>query len=284
MNRVNFFGHEISKLIIGDNPFTGHSYIPDKTPGGEMLSFYTASKILETLFEIEASGINAMLPLADPFNIRLLSEYERAGGKMKWIFQPYNPMNQEVSIRQMMSLHNVIGIYQQGTSTDKFYETGHIEDIKARLSLYHTMGIPVGLGSHRPEVFELAVEEGWDFDFCVSCMYNIRRGREGEESGFITGKSKSNVVFRRGDPQIMLDVMKNIDKPIIAYKIFAGGQMFLGKNPDEIRLLIKDAYNTVFTSLKPNDMGCIGVFQRDKNELREDIEVYEEWYREISAK
>ena len=76
-----------------------------------MKNFYTAEKILETLFKAEENGIRAMLPLADPFIVRLLAEYERAGGKMKYIFQPYMPMNQDVSIRQMMALKNTIGIY-----------------------------------------------------------------------------------------------------------------------------------------------------------------------------
>ncbi len=107
MDRVSFFGHSVSRLIVGDNPFNGHSYIVDKTPGGEMKEFYTADRILETLFAVEAKGINTMLPLADPFIIRLLDEYERSGGKMQWIFQPYMPMDQNVSIWQMMSLRNV---------------------------------------------------------------------------------------------------------------------------------------------------------------------------------
>lgn len=27
MNTVDFFGHQVSKLIVGDNPISGHSYI-----------------------------------------------------------------------------------------------------------------------------------------------------------------------------------------------------------------------------------------------------------------
>ena len=53
MNYVNFFGHQVSKLIIGDNPFTGHSYIEDKIPGSDMVKFYTAEKIKNLYPEIE---------------------------------------------------------------------------------------------------------------------------------------------------------------------------------------------------------------------------------------
>ena len=64
MNTVNFFGHEISKLIIGDNPMTGHSYIENVITGQEMLDFYTAERIKEAMFRMEECGYTAMLPLA----------------------------------------------------------------------------------------------------------------------------------------------------------------------------------------------------------------------------
>ena len=279
MNTVNFFGHQVSKLIVGDNPFNGHSYITDKIPGSEMKEFYTAEKILEALFEIEANGYNTMLPLADPFIIRLLQEYQRAGGKMQFIFQPYMPMNQDVSMRQIMSL-NTIGIYHQGTTTDYLYETGRKDEIVEMIKKYHTMGIPVGLGTHRPDVIKLSESEGWPVDFYMACMQNGRRNREGEPSGFLTGKTKENLSFYACDRPIMLECLKKIDKPVIAFKIFAGGQMFYGKNEEEKRAAIKGAYEEVFTALKPDDFAAIGVFQRDGNQIKEDADLYKEWYKE----
>lgn len=282
MNKVQFFGKEVSKLIVGDNPINGHSYIVDKTPGTEMREWYTASRILDTLFQIEESGINTMLPLSDPFIVRLLGEYERAGGKMQWIFQPYMPENELVNMRSMTSLQNTIGVYHQGTTTDVRFETGRTQEIIDRIARYHEMGLPVGLGTHRPDVIETSERDGWGHDFFVACMYNARRNREGEESGFITGKTKAQLQFRLGDREIMLSTLQKYDKPVIAFKIFAGGQMFLNKTPEQIRAAIKDSYNTVFTALKPNDIAAFGVFQRDKNELAEDVEIYEEWYRETN--
>ena len=76
MNKVDFFGHKVSKLIVGDNPINGHSYIEYQTTGTEMKNYYTAEKIKETLRNIEQTGYNTMLPLADPYIIRLLEEYQ----------------------------------------------------------------------------------------------------------------------------------------------------------------------------------------------------------------
>jgi hypothetical protein len=220
-----------------------------------------------------------MLPLADPYMIRILQEYQREGGRMQFIFQPYMPMDQDVSMRQMMSL-NTIGVYHQGTTTDYLYESGQCEKIVAMIEKYHSMGIPVGLGTHRPDIIETSEREGWNVDFYLACMQNARRGREGERSGFITGKTKAHIVFYPEDRPVMLETLKKVSKPIIAFKLFAGGQMFIGKNEKEKREVIKNVYDEVFTSLKPNDMGAIGVFQRDTDQIKENSELYEEWYRE----
>jgi hypothetical protein len=279
MNTVDFFGHKVSKLIVGDNPINGHSYIEDEITGQEMKEFYTSEKIKEALFKMEEHGYNTMLPLADPYMIRILQEYQREGGRMQFIFQPYMPMDQDVSMRQMMSL-NTIGVYHQGTTTDYLYESGQCEKIVAMIEKYHSMGIPVGLGTHRPDVIETSEREGWNVDFYLACMQNARRGREGERSGFITGKTKAHIVFYPEDRPVMLETLKKVSKPIIAFKLFAGGQMFIGKNEKEKREVIKNVYDEVFTSLKPNDMGAIGVFQRDTDQIKENSEFYEEWYRE----
>ena len=76
MKNVEFFGKQVSKLIIGDNPMSGHSYIEDITPGDEMVAYYTAENIKKALHRLEELGYNTMLPLADPYMIRILKEYE----------------------------------------------------------------------------------------------------------------------------------------------------------------------------------------------------------------
>ena len=111
-------------------------------------------------------------------------------------------------------------------------------------------------------------------------MQNARKGREGEPSGFITGKSKSKLIFYPEDRPVMLETLKKVEKPIIAFKIFAGGQMFLGKSEEEKKQLIKGAYNEVFTALKPNDIAAVGVFQRDSDQIKQNADLLDEWYKE----
>ena len=46
---TDFFGTPITRLILGDNPINGHSYIPDITPGGEMMDYYTSMRMEEPM-------------------------------------------------------------------------------------------------------------------------------------------------------------------------------------------------------------------------------------------
>ena len=111
-------------------------------------------------------------------------------------------------------------------------------------------------------------------------MQNARRGRRGEQSGFLTGKTKEALIFYPEDRPLMLETLKKVEKPIIAFKLFAGGQMFVGKTHEQVRETIKGVYDEVFSVLKPNDIGAIGVFQKDGDQVRENYELYEEWYKE----
>ena len=284
MKYVDFFGNKVSKLIIGDNPFNGHSYITAFIPGKEMRDYYTEDKILEEIHKMEALGINTMLPLADPYMIRILEHYRKDGGKMNFIFQTYAPMmtsleSAEISIRQMLEV-DPIGIYLSGTYTDVRYETGRCDEIKAMLNKLKESGVPTGFGSHHPELISLCDKEAWGADFYMACMYNLRRQREGQESGFITGKSKGDIVIVPGDRALMLDALKSVEKPIIAFKIFAGGQMLVEQEESERRKRIKETYDTIFNALKPNDIAVMGVFQKHHDQLTENVSVFNEWSEE----
>ena len=95
----------------------------------------------------------------------------------------------------------------------------------------------------------------------MACLYNARRDNRGEESGFITGKSK-HLKFYPEDRFKMFDVIKKVNKPVIAFKIFAGGQIFYNKNEEEIPIVAKKALQETYDNIKPIDIAYIGVFQK----------------------
>lgn len=88
---VDFFGAQVSRLFLGDNPINGHSYIPNLHTGEEMMDYFTAQTTVEALFEAERLGYTTCLPLANGFMLRVIRQYRNEGGKINWIFQPYPP-------------------------------------------------------------------------------------------------------------------------------------------------------------------------------------------------
>ncbi len=128
------------------------------------------------------------------------------------------------------------------------------------------------MGTHEPETVLRAEAEGWGADFYMTCLYNARKTQRGQQSGFITGKPK-DLVFFPDDRFLMFDVIRQVRKPCIAFKVFAGGQMFCDKTPEQIPAVVESAFKETYENIKPNDLTCIGVFQKYKDELRENTDI-----------
>ena len=268
---VDFFGNQITRLILGDNPFNGHSYIPDIHNDEEMLDYYTADKCVKAMFEAEENGINAIMALGSPFMLRVIRQYRNEGGKMHIMFQSYPAIELEININQMMAC-NPVAIYHQGGTFDYLCETNQMDEAHRRLELIRKSGVKSGVGTHVPETVLQAEQEKWDIDFYMVCLYNARKTQRGQQSGFVTGKSKQ-LEFYQEDPPFMFEAIKKVKKSCIAFKLFAGGQIFYDKTKDEIPAVAESAIKETFDNIKPEDMICLGVFQKEKNEIKENADI-----------
>ena len=265
---VDFFGHQVTRMILGDNPFHGHSYIQEVYTHNDMVDYYTADKCVKALFEAEENGMNAFMALASPFTLRVIHQYKNEGGKMHIMFQSYPPIDLELNIREMMA-YNPIAIYHQGTTFDDMWEKGQFDLIKKRLAFIRAAGVKVGIGTHIPEAVLQCEQENWDIDFYMTCLYNSRKTQRGRQSSFITGEKSNQLIFYPDDRFEMFEAIKKVQKPCIVFKIFAGGQGFLGKNAAEISIAAENMIKETYENIKPIDITCVGVFQRDKNQIKE---------------
>jgi hypothetical protein len=223
---------------------------------------------VRTLFEAEALGINTYVALAEPFVLRVIRQYRNEGGTMNVLFQSYPAIDLGINLRMMMA-YRPIAIYHQGGTADQMVESGEIDRLRNRLQMIRETGVPVGLGTHEPETVLRAEEESWGAGFYMTCLYNARKQQRGQQSGFITGKPK-DLVFYPDDRFLMFDVIRQVAKPCIAFKVFAGGQVFIGKTEDQIPGVLDATFGEVYGNIKPGDLNCIGVFQKHRDELRQD--------------
>jgi len=269
--RVDFYGTQVSRLIVGDNPVNGHSYIPELISHDEMIDFYTEQNLLAAMAEASSLGYNTWLPLANEFMLRAIRHYRNTGAELHVIFQSYPAVDFAVNVRQMAECRP-LGIYHQGTTTDGLCEQGQYQVIRDRVKLVQDAGFKAGIGTHVPETVQRAEDEDWGVDFYVTCLHNTRTRGAAKESSFITGKPK-HLKFFPEDREKMFAVIRQVCKPCIAFKVFGGGQIFYHLTPSEVTAAAEAAIRETFANIKPHDMAAIGVFQRDKNQLRENAEL-----------
>lgn len=271
LKTANFFGTELTRLMYGDNPFNGHSYVEQIHPGTEMVDYYTADRCVEALFEAEKGGINAYMALGEPFVLRVIRQYRQEGGKMNVLFQTYPAMDLDANLNMMMKLEP-LGIYHQGGTADYFTESGQTEYLKERLKKIKACGVPTGLGTHVPETLLQAEAEDWGCDFYMACLYNARKEQRGQQSGFITGKKKE-LVFYPDDRFEMFEAIRKVPKPVIAFKILAGGQRLMNLPEEKVEQEIETAFTEAFQNIKPGDFTLVGTFQKNKNEIAQDCAI-----------
>ncbi|MBR6524382.1 MAG: hypothetical protein IKT57_00255 [Clostridia bacterium] len=267
---VDFFGTKVTRMIVGDNPFHANSYIPDIHPGAEMFEYYNEENVLKALDHAWECGYNTVLALGSDFMLEVLRKHRAKGGQMNIIFQTYPPADFYENVKKLVEF-KPLGIYHQGTTFDELYENENFDEIKKRLSFIHSFGIKAAIGTHVPERALHAEEEDWGADFYVLCLHNTRIRGYGRQSSFITGKPKE-LIFYAEDRAVMFDAIQKIQKPVIAFKIFSGGQMFRGKTEEEASLQAYHAIEETYRNIKPSDLCAIGVFQRDKDQLKENAE------------
>ena len=271
---ANFFNHKITRMIVGDNPTHGNTYIHDLISSQEMSEYYTEDNIVKMLKRAKETGYNTGLILASPIMFAALRRFNAEEGGLKYIFQTYPPMieNFAKNVEEIMEF-DPIAIYHQGSTGETLIENGEMDTYFANVEVLRKTGLPTGVALHDPANVLRAEKEGWDVDFYVLCPYNTRRNRKDQQSSFITGKSKSDLVFHPDDRLTMFPIIRETKKPVVVIKALAGGQIFIGKDKSEYPAIAEKYLAETFENIKPDDVVCIGVFQRDVDQLKQNADI-----------
>lgn len=272
LKTVDFLGKQITRLIAGDNPVNGHTYIPEIITKDDLLGYHTEEKVLEAMRDSIQYGYNTWMPLGNDFMLRAIYHHQMTEEKpLEWIFQSFAPIDFAVNLR-MMAEAKPLGVYHRGTDTDGFCEAGQFDILKDRIKMIKDYGIKAGLGTHVPETVLRAEYEDWGCDFYVACLHNSRKRGEAAPSAFVTGKPKE-LVFYNEDRPLMYAAIREVKKPCIAFKLYAGGQIFRGLPADQWPAAAEQAMRETYANIKPTDIACTGFFQRDHNQLKENADL-----------
>ncbi len=255
--KMKFGGVEISRLVLGCNPFLGEGHF-NPTLAALMREYFTPDRVCSIMHQCNRFGINAYQLAGGPGT---LQRFESEGGKMHLIVQGGQaPL--EDQMRSLQAFHP-LAIYNMGETVDRAFQTDSMDTIKEWCKKARDKGVMVGVGTHKPEVIALVEEQNWDVDFYAGCVYNRTR-TDGEWRELLHGElmEMSREMYLQSDPARMYKVMRQTRKPCFAFKILAAGRI-----PDGG---IERAFRTAFESIKPIDGVFVGMFPRVRDQVRED--------------
>lgn len=245
---VDFCGLDVSRLIIGANPFGGFSHQnPERDM--EMKTWYTPERILETWARAEAVGITTMITNNEtPHVIDTVRRYLAEGGKLKWIGQLAAGSHPSM----IESLDDAVAIgagaaYFHGGLVDKCYAERDDQTLRSWVAHARSLNLPIGVAGHAPEVHDWV--DSLDLvDFHVVCFFNCGSLHAGQGHR-----------FRLADVFRAAACVQRIAKPCIAYKIMGAGR---------IDPLLSFEY--AFESIKPGDVVNVGMHRGDNDNMVEE--------------
>ncbi|MCX7804109.1 MAG: hypothetical protein N3A38_02860 [Planctomycetota bacterium] len=264
--RVRIGNLEVTRLIVGGNPFSGISHQTD-TRDWEMRDYYTAARIKAVWKECERRGINACIARMDNHMMRLRREYVNEGGKLLWIGQTAPEI---ASIENNIRAAKVFGasaVFIQGGVVDRHFREGKAEELRKPLALIRELGMVPGIASHDPDNHRRARDMKLDVDFHAVCFYRVE-GRK----GVIYGPNDPDERFVSEDRDKAAVLLRELERPCIAYKILAAGR----NDPAE-------AFRFAFAHAKPTDAVAVGMFVKDKKDMvAEDVRLALEAMKSLS--
>jgi len=168
--KMKFGGVEISRMVLGVNPFYGFAHYNNNF-GTTMKEWYTQDKVCDVMHQANRFGINAFNYVHLDRGPRDWARFVAEGGQMHLIPQVTAGVDVEMLVRTLKPL----ALQRQGEVVDTAYQNGDMNSVKEWCKKVRDLGVMVGVGTHIPEVIAQVEEENWDVDFYAGCVYNRRR-------------------------------------------------------------------------------------------------------------
>jgi len=251
MRTTQIGGIDVSRLVVGGNPFSGFSHqSPERDR--QMREYFTTDRICEFLHAAAAAGINTAFMRTDEHILGVLRQYRAQAGTIQWfaqvVYEPDDPGVHREWIRRAGEM-GAAGMYLHGGATDYWVATGQFELFDEALELMRSWHVPAGFAGHRADAHAY-VRDHVRPDFQMCCHYN--------PTDRSSNPAHSNVgeKWSVDDRAAMLEVIATLPCPAVHYKVFAGGN-----RP------VDEAFDTLSRCVRDGDVVCIGVFPGDDPDL-----------------
>jgi len=267
MDTVKLGSLDVSRFILGSNPFSGFAHQTAEV-GAAMKHYFTAAKIKETLRQAEAVGITTMIGRADNHVIRVLMEYWDEGGRIQWVAQTCPGVGPSERVARMAIAGGASAVFIHGGVMDHCHAAGDFDDPLAGMKVVRDAGLPLGVAGHNPAVFAWA-EENVELDFYMCSYYNSAHRDKSAE--LVSGMPEW---FHDDDRRAMTETIAGLGRPVIHYKVLAAGR----NDPAEALAFVAGA-------MRDTDAVCVGVFPRDNPDMvAQDVALFENAWKRRAPK
>ena len=259
--------HEISRLIIGANPFYGYSHF-NRLFSAHMVEWFTPERVCEVLHRCESQGINTWQFSHSPRSISDLKRYRAEGGKIQWLLLSDRVLEEDLTQIDAVAKLKPIGIVHHGGTAERRRRAGQMGKIQEFLKRVRGSGVMVGLSAHDPELIREVESRNWDIDFYMCSLYYLTRSAE--EFRKLMGTRPVGEVYLPEDPARMCEVIRQTKRTCLAYKVLAAGRI-------ETPAQIDQAFQFAYEHIKPQDALIVGMYPRYSDQIKENVERARKW-------
>lgn len=217
---------QISRIICGGNLIGGYAHSRDLVYVSELLKHYfTDEKIMETWAICEQHGINTMVAhFTDPRLVDLYTKHVKRGGKMQCLAQ-VNPTKDDVRtcVKQAADA-GAAGAFLLGNVGDAWSREGAVDRIGNLVQAIEQQGMISGVGGHELRTTRAVEEAGIKPDFYVKTLHdtNYWSTRRPDQSKDVIDNYGTDNYWCMNPPETIA-YMARVQRPWIAYKVFAAG-------------------------------------------------------------
>ncbi len=227
---------EVSRLILGSNPFWGYSHKSAQLDE-EMKRHYTDERIMQILDEAADCGLTALASPPDTRWVNLWARYLENGGRLKtWISQCHgNPEQMTEEIDRSVKA-GAGAIFIQGARVEEQFGKGNFDVLRSWIERIKEAGLPAGAAAHWPEIHPELERRQFPTDFYFQCFYNISLSND----------------YSAAEREKAVATIERLEKTVIAYKILGAG-----------RLSASEGFEFAFNRIARKDGVCVGIYAQE---------------------
>ena len=250
---VKFGKAEITRLIVGSNPFYGYSHF-NRTMDQSMREWYTQDRRMEVLHAAERNGISAWQLHYDTQPMADLARYRAEGGKMHLILLADFELMRNPKLLPDVAKLGPLGIAHHGNRTDERFRNGEKHLVKDFLKAVRDTGVLVG--SRRTIRRSSTRSRARAGISTTTRRVSIASAGHRRRSRAQFGEAPVGETFMEKDPERMCKMLRQTKRPCLAFKLLGAGRT--SSTPAQV----EKAFRFAYANIKPGDAAIIGLFPR----------------------